>query len=75
MMNPPLSKGMTTPGTALMPKHSGWAAAQAGKPAWIIDRDNTVDGDNWFTYTSEDITRMHHVRNCYCKHLREGNTP
>ena len=45
-MNPHLSKGTTTLGTALMPKHAGWAAAQAGKLAWVIDRDNAIGGDN-----------------------------
>lgn len=75
MTNLHLSKGTTTPDTALMPKHAGWAAAQTGKPAWVIDRDNTIGGDNWFTYTSEDIARMHHVRKRYCKHLRDGDTP
>lgn len=69
------SKGTTTPGTALMPKHAGWAAAQSGKEAWVIDCDNTVGGDNWFTYTRDDITRMHRVRKHYCAKLRKGETP
>lgn len=68
------SKGTTTPDTVLMPKHAGWAAAQSGKEAWIIDSHNTPDGDNWFRYTPEDINRMHYVRDTYCKLLREGET-
>ena len=68
------SKGTTTLGTVLMPKHAGWAAAQSGKEAWIIDSDNTPDRDNWFTYTTNDITRMREVRKLYCKRLGEGHT-
>ena len=67
------SKGTTTPGTALMPKHAGWAAAQSGKPAWIIDCDNSNDADDWFTYTPEEIIRVCYVRKHYCQKLREGN--
>ena len=74
MTNLRLSKATISPGTVLMPKHTGWAAAQSGKPAWIIDSDNTPDGDNWFTYTTNDITRMHEVRRPYCERLREGHT-
>lgn len=69
------SKDTTTPGTALMPKHAGWAAAQSGKPAWIIDCDNSIDADPWFTYTPEEIIQVRHVRRYYCQKLRGGNTP
>lgn len=75
MTNQHLSKGTTTPDTALMPKHAGWAAAQSGKPAWIIDCDNSEDADNWFTYTPEEVIRVRYVRKHYCQKLREGDTP
>ena len=74
-MNQRLCKGMTTPGTALMPKHAGWAAAQSGKPAWIIDSDNSSDADNWFTYTHEKIIRVRYVRKHHCQQLRAGEIP
>ena len=74
MTNLHLSRGTTTLGTALMPKHTGWAAAQSGKEAWIIDSDTTPDEDNGFTYTTDSITRMHEVRSLYCERLREGHT-
>ena len=73
MTNQRLYKGMTTPDTALMTKHAGWAAAQSGKPAWVIDCDNSNDADDWFTYTPEEIIRMRYVRKRYCQRLREGN--
>ena len=69
------SKGTTTPGTALMPKHAGWAAAQSGKPGWIIDSDNSSDADNWFTYTPEEIIRVRYVRKHHCQQLRAGEIP
>lgn len=75
MTNPHPSKGTTTPGTALMPKHAGWAAAQSGKNAWILDCDNSVDADDWFTYTPEEIIRVRYVRKHYCECLRKGATP
>ena len=65
------SKGTTTPGTALMPKHAGWAAAQAGKKAWIID-GNAEQSE--FEYNCTTIKRMHYVRRNYCEALRKGNT-
>ena len=75
MTNQHLSKGTTTPGTVLMPKHAGWAAAQSGKPAWIIDCDNPSDADNWFTYTPEEVIRVRYVRKHCCQKLREGDIP
>ena len=74
-MNPHLLKDITTPDTALIAKHAGWAAARSGKEAWGIDCDNTSDGDNWFTYTPEDIRRMHYVRDITCTKLRNGDIP
>ena len=68
------SKGTTTLGTALITKHAGWAAARAGEEAWIIDSGNTPDEDNWFTYTTDNINRLHQIRKLYCKRLREGRT-
>lgn len=74
MTNQNLLQDMTTQDTALMTKHTSWAAAQSGKEAWIIDSENTPDGDNWFTYTTDNIARMRQVRKIYCARLREGNT-
>ena len=67
-LHPP--KGTTTPDTALMPKHAGWAAAQAGKKAWIIDSNAER---NEFEYTRTTIGRIRYVRKNRCKALRKGN--
>ncbi len=72
-MNQRLSQDMITPGTVLIPKHAGWAAAQSGKPAWIINSDNSIGADAWFTYTPEEIIRVRYVRRYYCRELRRGN--
>ncbi len=71
MTNLHLSKGTTTPGTALMPKHAGWAAAQAGKKAWIID-SNAEQSE--FEYNCTSINRMRYVRKNRCRMLRKGTT-
>ena len=75
MTNQNLSQGTITQGTVLTTKHAGWAAAQSGKHAWIIDSDNSIDADNWFTYTPEEIIRVRYVRKHYCQQLRKGETP
>lgn len=72
-MNPHLSTDTTTPDTALIPKHAGWDAVRAGKPAWIIDNDDEAE-ENWFEYTRSGIDQMRYVRKHYCKTLREGKT-
>lgn len=70
-MNPRLLKDITTPGTALIAKHAGWSAAQAGKEAWIIDSGAT--GEKWFDYTCcENTASMRRVRKRYCEKLRQG---
>lgn len=73
MMNPHLSTGTTTPDTALIPKHAGWAAAQTGKEAWIIDDEEESEKSS-FKYTCKTIYQMRFIRKHTCKRLREGNT-
>lgn len=70
-MNPRLSQDMITPDTVLIPKHAGWAAAQAGKKAWIID-DGAERSE--FVYNCTTIGRMRYIRKRRCKALRKGNT-
>ena len=71
-MNPHLSQDTITPDTVLIAKHAGWAAAQAGKKAWIIDDDAE---QSEFEYNCTTISRMRYVRKIYCKALRKGTTP
>lgn len=72
-MNPHLSTDTTTPDTALIAKHAGWAAARAGKQAWIIDgADDSEEGG--FEYTCKTIDQMRYVRKYSCIALRQGNT-
>ena len=71
-MNPRLSKATTTPDTALTAEHAGWAAARAGKEAWIIDSGRAET--KWFEYNCpENLEQMRHVRKRYCEKLREGS--
>ena len=71
-MSPHLSTDTTTPDTALIAKHAGWAAAQTGKRAWIIDSGNPVEA--WFEYSHGSIEHLRRVRKNCCKALREGKT-
>lgn len=73
-MNPHLSQDMITPDTVLIAKHAGWAAAQAGKKAWIIDDDDDDDEQNEFAYNCNTINTMRYVRKNRCEALRKGNT-
>lgn len=70
-MNPPLSKDTTSPVTPSTTKHAGWAAAQAGEEAWIIDSGQAET--KWFEYTCpENLEQMRHVRKRYCEKIRKG---